>query len=289
MAKSPISTTKVTTAVFRLKKEREEALTMLTAYDYLTARAVDQSGIDSILVGDSLGMVMLGYENTLPVTMEDMLHHCRAVSRGASRALLIGDMPFMSYQASIPDAVRNAGRFLQEAGMDAVKLEGGEERLDAVKAIIGSGIPVLGHLGLTPQSVHQLGGFKTQGTSAEAARKLLQDAKLLEGAGCFGIVLESVPDRVADLISTQISIPTIGIGAGAGCDGQVLVTHDLLGLFDKFTPKFVKQYALLHKEIDSALRSYKEEVESGEFPGEEHSFSISEEEWKLFLDLTSEP
>lgn len=288
MSKSPISTKKVTTAVFRLKKERGEALTMLTAYDFLTARAVDQSGIDSILVGDSLGMVILGYENTLPVTMEDMLHHCRAVSRGASRALLIGDMPFMSYQASTPDAVRNAGRFLQEAGMDAVKLEGGEERLDAVKAIIGSGIPVLGHLGLTPQSVHQLGGFKTQGTSAEAAKMLLKDARLLDQAGCFGIVLESVPDRVAEMISSQISIPTIGIGAGAGCDGQVLVTHDLLGLFDKFTPKFVKQYALLHKEIDSALRSYKEEVESGEFPGEEHSFSISEGEWKLFLDLTSE-
>jgi len=288
MPKSPNTTKKVTTAVFRLKKERGELLTMLTAYDYLTARAVDQAGIDSILVGDSLGMVMLGYENTLPVTMEEMLHHCRAVSRGASRALLIGDMPFMSYQVSTPEAVRNAGRFLQEAGMDAVKLEGGAERLDAVKAIIGCGIPVLGHLGLTPQSVHQLGGFKTQGTNAEAARKLLADAKLLDQAGCFGIVLESVPDRVAGYVSSQISIPTIGIGAGAGCDGQVLVTHDLLGLFDKFTPKFVKQYALLHKEIDSALRTYQQEVESREFPKEEHSFSISDEEWKLFLDQVSE-
>lgn len=288
MSKSPNSTKKVTTAVFRLKKERGEPLTMLTAYDYLTARAVDGSGIDSILVGDSLGMVMLGYENTLPVTMEEMLHHCRAVSRGTSRALLIGDMPFMSYQVSTQEAVRNAGRFLQEGGMDAVKLEGGEERLDAVKAIIGSGIPVLGHLGLTPQSVHQLGGFKAQGTNAEAARKLLSDAKLLDRAGCFGIVLESVPDRVAEFISKQISIPTIGIGAGDGCDGQVLVTHDLLGLFDKFTPKFVKQYALLHEEIDSALRSYKDEVESGDFPGKEHSFSISDDEWKTFLDLASE-
>ena len=289
MSKSPNSSQKVTTAVFRLKKKRGELLTMLTAYDYLTARAVDQSGIDSILVGDSLGMVMLGYENTLPVTMEEMLHHCRAVSRGSSRALLIGDMPFMSYQVSTPEAVRNAGRFLQEAGMDAVKLEGGLERLDAIKAIIGSGIPVLGHLGLTPQSVHQLGGFKAQGTNAEAARKLLKDAKLLDQVGCFGIVLESVPDRVAAYISDQISIPTIGIGAGAGCDGQVLVTHDLLGLFDKFTPKFVKQYTLLHKEITSALQAYKAEVETGIFPEEEHSFSISEEEWKLFLDLTSEP
>ena len=288
MSKSPSSTKKVTTAVFRSKKARGEPLTMLTAYDYLTARAVDQAGIDSILVGDSLGMVMLGYENTLPVTMEEMLHHCRAVSRGASRPLLIGDMPFMSYQVSTPEAVRNAGRFLQEAGMDAVKLEGGEERLDAVKAIIDCGIPVLGHLGLTPQSVHQLGGFKTQGTNAEAARKLLADAKLLDQAGCFGIVLESVPDRVAEYVSSQISIPTIGIGAGVGCDGQVLVTHDLLGLFDKFTPKFVKQYALLHKEIDSALRAYQQEVVSREFPQAEHSFTIPDEEWELFLDQLSE-
>lgn len=288
MPKSPNTTKKVTTAVFRLKKERGEPLTMLTAYDYLTARAVDQAGIDSILVGDSLGMVILGYENTLPVTMEEMLHHCRAVSRGASRALLIGDMPFMSYQVSTPEAVRNAGRFLQEAGMDAVKLEGGEERLAAIEAIIDCGIPVLGHLGLTPQSVHQLGGFKTQGTSAEAAGKLLKDAKLLDQAGCFGIVLESVPDRVAEYVSSQITIPTIGIGAGVGCDGQVLVTHDLLGLFDKFTPKFVKQYALLHKEIDSALRAYQREVESREFPKEKHSFSISDEEWELFMDRTSE-
>jgi len=243
---------------------------------------VDLSGIDSILVGDSLGMVMLGYENTLPVTMEDMLHHCRAVSRGASRPLLIGDMPFMSYQASTPQAVRNAGRFLQEAGMDAVKLEGGAERLEAVEAIIGAGIPVLGHLGLTPQSVHQLGGFKTQGRTAKAAQRLLEDAKLLDQAGCFGIVLESVPDRVAALISERISIPTIGIGAGNGCDGQVLVTHDLLGLFDKFTPKFVKQYAILHKEIGAALAAFKEEVESRNFPAEEHTFSISEEEWVSF-------
>lgn len=283
MSESPTFPKKVTTAVFRLKKERGDPLTMLTAYDYLTARAVDRSGIDSILVGDSLGMVMLGYENTLPVTMEDMLHHCRAVSRGASRALLIGDMPFMSYQISSQEAVRNAGRFLQEAGMDAVKLEGGAERLKMIRAILDAGIPVLGHLGLTPQSVHQLGGFKTQGTNAETARKLLEDARLLDESGCFGIVLESVPDRIAEYISSQISIPTIGIGAGAGCDGQVLVTHDLLGLFDKFTPKFVKQYAQLHQEIDSALVSYKDEVESREFPQAEHSFSISDQEWELFL------
>jgi 3-methyl-2-oxobutanoate hydroxymethyltransferase len=283
MSKTPLTSPKVTTAVFRLKKKRNDPLTMLTAYDYLTARAVDRSGVDSILVGDSLGMVMLGFENTLPVTMEDMLHHCRAVSRGASRALLIGDMPFMSYQVNTSEAVRNAGRFLQEGGMDAVKLEGGAERLDAIQAIIASGIPVLGHLGLTPQSVHQLGGFKAQGTTAAEAGKLLDDARLLDAAGCFGIVLESVPDRIASHVTEQISIPTIGIGAGGGCDGQVLVTHDLLGLFDKFTPKFVKQYAQLHSEIDQALLSFKKEVESGKFPKAEHSFSILDEEWELFL------
>lgn len=284
MSKSPVSIKKVTTSVFRAKKERGIPITMLTAYDYLTARSVDLSGVDSILVGDSLGMVILGYENTLPVTMEDMLHHCRAVSRGASRALLIGDMPFMSFQVSSQEAVRNAGRFLQEAGMDAVKLEGGRERLESIEAIVGCGIPVLGHLGLTPQSVHQLGGYKAQGTNAVAARRLLEDARLLEDSGCFGIVLESVPARVAEYISTRLSVPTIGIGAGAGCDGQVLVTHDLLGLFDKFTPKFVKQYAQLHKDVDAALAAYKIEVEEGIFPGPDHSFSIPDKEWQLFLE-----
>lgn len=284
MSKSPVSTRKVTTTEFRAKKVRGDRITMLTAYDYLTARAVDLSGIDSILVGDSLGMVILGYENTLPVTMADMLHHCRAVSRGASRALLIGDMPFMSFQVSSQEAVRNAGRFLQEAGMDAVKLEGGRERLEAIQAIVGSGIPVLGHLGLTPQSVHQLGGFKAQGTTAAAARRLMEDAILLEESGCFGIVLESVPARIAEFISTRLFIPTIGIGAGGGCDGQVLVTHDLLGLYDKFTPKFVKQYADLHKNVDAALAAYKKEVEDSVFPGPEHSFSIQDKEWKLFLE-----
>jgi 3-methyl-2-oxobutanoate hydroxymethyltransferase len=283
MSKSPDSINKITTAVFRGKKNRGVPLTMLTAYDYLTARAVDLAGIDSILVGDSLGMVILGYENTLPVTMADMLHHCRAVSRGASRALLIGDMPFMSYQVDVGDAVRNAGRFLQEASMDAVKLEGGRERLNAVKAIIDTGIPVLGHLGLTPQSVHQLGGFKAQGLTALKAKRILDDAILLEDAGCFGIVLESVPDRLAAYISSRLQIPTIGIGAGAGCDGQVLVTHDLLGLYDKFTPKFVKQYSLLHNEISQALESYRREVEARLFPEPKHSFTIPDQEWQQFL------
>lgn len=283
MSSSPISTKKVTSAVFRAKKERGEPITMLTAYDYLTARAVDLSGIDSILVGDSLGMVVLGYENTLPVTMEDMLHHCKAVARGASRAFLIGDMPFMSYQVSTSEALRNAGRFLQEAGMDAVKLEGGRVRLEAVQAIIGAGIPVLGHLGLTPQSVNQLGGFKAQGKLADNAQEILDDALALEDAGCFGLVLESVPSRLAEHISAKLTIPTIGIGAGPGCDGQVLVTHDLLGLFDKFTPKFVKQYTTLHQDIHLALQEYKNDVEDGSFPEEEHSFSMSDQEWQKFL------
>lgn len=275
---------KITTQDFRDRKIREEPLTMLTAYDYPTATAVDRAGIDSILVGDSLGMVVLGYENTLPVTMEEMLHHCRAVSRGASRALLIGDMPFMSYQASVLDAVKNAGRFLQEAGMDAVKLEGGRERQEAISAILDAGIPVLGHLGLTPQSVHQLGGFKAQGKTAQAAVNMLQDAMLLQELGCFGIVLESVPARLAAYISERLTIPTIGIGAGAGCDGQVLVIHDVLGLFDKFVPRFVKQYASLHAIIAEALSAYKEDVEGGSFPSSEHTFTIPDNEWEAFLD-----
>ena len=288
MSDSPDPLRKITTHTFRLKKQRGEALTMLTAYDYPTARAVDLAGIDSILVGDSLGMVVLGYENTLPVTMEDMLHHCRAVSRGASRALLIGDMPFMSYQVDTKEAVRNAGRFLQEAGMDAVKLEGGRERLDAVRAILNAGIPVLGHLGLTPQSIHQLGGVRAQGKSADAAEILLEDALMLDEAGCFGLVLESVPDRVATYITQRLQIPTIGIGAGSGCDGQVLVTHDLLGFFDRFTPKFVKQYAVLHEEIQKALLEFQKDVMERKFPGEEHTFSISDEEWELFINRAGE-
>ncbi|MCK5313941.1 MAG: 3-methyl-2-oxobutanoate hydroxymethyltransferase, partial [Anaerolineales bacterium] len=216
----PESRKKITTRTFRLKKQRGEIITMLTAYDYPTALAIDQAGIDSILVGDSLGMVVLGYPNTLPVTMQDMLHHCQAVARGAQYAFLIGDMPFMSYQSSVQDALHNAGRFLQEAGMDAVKLEGGKERLEVIQAIISAGIPVMGHLGLTPQSVHQLGGYRPQGRELPVARRLMEDALLLQEAGCFSIVLESIPARLATLISERLEIPTIGIGAGAGCDGQ---------------------------------------------------------------------
>lgn len=274
---------KVTTLAFRQKKERGEPITMLTAYDYPTAMAIDRAGIDSILVGDSLGMVMLGYENTLPVTMEEMLHHARAVSRGAKTALLVGDMPFMSYQISVQEAVRNAGRFLQEGGMDAVKLEGGRERADAVRAIVGAGIPVMGHLGLTPQSVHQLGGFRAQGKTAASAKRLLEDAQILEEAGAFSLVLESVPARLAEFVSKKLSIPTIGIGAGLGCDGQVLVTHDLLGLFDRFTPKFVKKYASLHETMLKAFAEYRSDVERRRFPAVEHTVEMTDEEWDEFL------
>ncbi len=274
---------KVTTLTFRQKKERGEPISMLTAYDYPTALAMDQAGVDAILVGDSLAMVVLGYENTLPVTMDEMLHHARAVARGAKSALLIGDMPFMSYQVSVEDAVRNAGRFLKEAGMDAIKLEGGHERAEAVRIITSAGIPVMGHIGLTPQSVHQLGGFRAQGKTALAAKRLLEDALILEEAGCFSLVLESVPARLARLISQRISIPTIGIGAGSACDGQVLVTHDLLGLFDRFTPKFVKQYANLHNEMAHAFGEYIADVQTRSFPAAEHTVEMPNEEWDLLL------
>lgn len=288
MSTTTVSTTasqrkKVTTLAFRQKKERGEPITMLTAYDYPTAMAIDKAGIDSILVGDSLAMVVLGYENTLPVTMDEMLHHARAVARGAKTALLIGDMPFMSYQVSVEEAVRNAGRFIQQANMDAVKLEGGRERADAVRAIVGAGIPVMGHLGLTPQSVHQLGGFRAQGKTASAAKRLLEDAQILEEAGAFSLVLESVPARLAEFISKKISIPTIGIGAGLGCDGQVLVTHDLLGLFDRFTPKFVKKYANVHEVMNKAFAEYIDDVETKKFPAPEHTVEMTDEEWSAFL------
>jgi 3-methyl-2-oxobutanoate hydroxymethyltransferase len=253
---------------------------MLTAYDYPTALALDQAGIDSILVGDSLGMVVLGYANTLPVTMDEMIHHCRAVARGAQRPLLIGDMPFLSYQVSPEEAVRNAGRFLQQGGMDAVKVEGGRERMPAIEAILRAGIPLMGHIGLTPQSVLQLGGFRAQGRTAQAAVGLLRDAVALEEAGCFAIVLESIPRELGEEISRRLTIPTIGIGAGAGCDGQVLVTHDLLGLFDRFTPRFVKQYADLHGEMRRAFAAYKLDVETGQFPAAEHSLAMDEDEWR---------
>ena len=281
--RAPAARKKVTTLTFRQKKERGEPISMLTAYDYPTALAMDQAGVDAILVGDSLAMVVLGYETTLPITMEEMLHHARAVARGAKSALLIGDLPFMSYQVSVEEATRNAGRFLQQGGMDAVKLEGGRERADAVRSITSAGIPVMGHLGLTPQSVNQLGGFRAQGKTALAAKRLVEDALILEEAGAFSLVLESVPARLADLISKKISIPTIGIGAGAGCDGQVLVTHDLLGLFDRFTPRFVKKYADFHREMQSAFTDYIEDVETRRFPAQEHTVEMDDKEWDALL------
>jgi 3-methyl-2-oxobutanoate hydroxymethyltransferase len=274
---------KVTPLTFREKKAAGQPISVLTATDVAMAQAVDEAGLDAILVGDSLGMVVLGYETTLPVTMDEMLHHCRAVARGARRPLRIGDMPFLSYQVSVEEAVRNAGRFLQEGGMEAVKLEGGRERLPAVTAIVGAGIPVMGHLGLTPQSVHLLGGFRPQARTAEAARRLLEDALALEDSGCFSMVLESIPARLAAYVSRRLSIPTIGIGAGVGCDGQVLVTHDLLGMFPRFTPRFVRQYADLHAEMVKALGTYRSEVEARAFPADEHSLAMADDEWDGLL------
>ncbi len=274
---------KVTLPRLLQKKKAGEAISMLTAYDYPTSQAVDAAGVDIVLVGDSLAMVVLGHPNTLSVTMDEMLHHCRAVSRGARLALLVGDMPFMSYQVSVREAVRNAGRFLKEAAMEAVKLEGGRERLETIRAIVAAGIPVMGHLGLRPQSIHQFGGFRPQGRDANGAVELARDAMLLQEAGCFSMVLESVPARLAEWISKSLEIPTIGIGAGIGCDGQVLVSHDLLGLFDGFTPRFVRRYADLHGETLRAFAEYVATVEQRSFPSEEHSVEMPDEEWAAFL------
>lgn len=268
---------RISTASLKEKLLRKEKISMLTAYDYSTANLVDEAGIDMILVGDSLGMVFLGYENTLSVTMEDMIHHTKAVVRGTKNAMVVGDMPFMSYHVSITEAVRNAGRFIQEGGAQAVKLEGGEERIATVKAILEAQIPVMGHIGLTPQSVNQFGGFKVQGKDLETAHKLIRDAKALDEAGVFAIVLECVPTQLAKRITEEVSVPTIGIGAGQYCDGQVLVINDMLGMFKGHIPKFVKKFANLEPVIIAALRDYKKEVEEGTFPGEEHGFTIQDD------------
>lgn len=268
---------RVTTAILQDKKNRKEKISMLTAYDYSLAGMVDEAGIDMILVGDSLGMVVLGYENTLAVTMDEMIHHSKTVTRASKNAMVVGDMPFLSYHISKKEAVRNAGRFIQEAGCQAVKLEGGIERVDTVKAILDAQIPVMGHIGLTPQSVHQFGGFKVQGKDLETAKKLVEDARALEQAGVYCIVLECVPSELARRVTEEISVPTIGIGAGPFCDGQVLVINDMLGMFKGFTPKFVRKFANLEPLIMEALKSYKAEVEAGTFPAEEHCFTIKEE------------
>jgi 3-methyl-2-oxobutanoate hydroxymethyltransferase len=253
-------------------------VTELTAYDYPTALLADKSGIDMLLVGDSLAMVVLGHEDTLSVGMPEMLHHTLAVSRGAKRAMVIGDMPFMSYQGSVEQALLNAGRFMKEARANAVKLEGGARVVPQIRAMVDAGIPVQGHLGLTPQSAAQFGGFKVQGKTAEAAKVLIEDARALAEAGCFSIVLEAIPSSIAEMITEAVPVPTIGIGAGPACDGQVLVIHDVLGLFERFTPRFVKQYAKLGDAMLEALVRYKEDVEQGIFPGPEHCFRIDNEE-----------
>ena len=267
---------KNTSITFKEAKNKEK-MSMLTAYDYSTAKLGDEAGINAILVGDSLGMVCLGYEDTLSVTMEDMIHHSKAVAKGAKNALVVTDMPFMSYQTSVYDAVVNAGRLMKEGRAQAVKLEGGVEFKEHIKAIVNASIPVMGHIGLTPQSVNAFGGFKVQGKDEEAARKLIEDAKAVEEAGAFAVVLECVPAKLAELISSKISIPTIGIGAGAGCDGQVLVYQDMLGMFSDFIPKFVKRYGNVGDYMKEAFRKYNEEVKDGVFPEEKHCFKISDE------------
>lgn len=269
MAKS-----KFTIQSFKDAKSKKSPITMLTAYDYTTACLLEEAGVDSVLVGDSLGMVMLGYENTLKVTMDDMIHHTKAVARGTQNGFLVGDMPFLSYHISAEEAVRNAGRFIQEGGAEAVKLEGGPDVIDKVKAIVKAQIPVLGHLGLTPQSVNMFGGFKVQGKDLDAARRLVDDALLLQDAGAFAMVLESVPDTLARLITQKLDIPTIGIGAGPHCDGQVLVIQDLLGMFRKMRPKFVKIYAELGDATVAAVHNYIKEVQEGQFPRDEHCFQM---------------
>lgn len=261
-----------------LAAKGKRKLSVLTAYDYPTAYWVDQSGIDMVLVGDSLAMVVLGHEDTLSIGMDEMIHHTRAVARGVKRALVIGDMPFLSYQASVEQAVLNAGRFLKEGRAQAVKLEGGVRVLPQVKAMVEAAIPVQGHIGLTPQSVAQFGGFKVQGRTAEAAKALIEDAQALAEAGCFSIVLEAIPAPIAARITEAVPVPTIGIGAGPHCDGQVLVLHDVVGLYERFVPKFVKQYAQVGKLMLDAFIQYREEVERGEFPGPEHTFAIDNEE-----------
>ena len=268
---------KTTVATLKKMKEENNKITMLTCYDYSTAKLMDAVGVEILLVGDSLGNTMLGYENTLPVTMEDMLAHTAAVSRGAKSALILGDMPFLSYQTSVYDAVMNAGRCMKEAGANAVKLEGGARVCPQIRAIVDADIPVCAHIGLTPQSVNAFGGFKVQGKSIEAARTLIEDAKRVEEAGACMVVLEGIPAKLAEIITDTVSIPTIGIGAGAGCDGQVLVYQDMLGMFTDYVPKFVKQFANVGEVMSRAFADYMQEVKAGTFPAQEHTYKISDD------------
>ncbi len=257
---------------FMKKKAEGKKITMLTAYDYPFAKIVDEAGVDAILVGDSLGMVVQGLENTLPVSMDEMIYHTKLVTRAVKDAMVLGDMPFMSYQTGVADAVRNAGRFLKEAGAAAIKLEGGAEVAEQIRAMTRSDIPVMAHIGLTPQSIHRMGGYKVQGKTEEAANRLIEEARIVEDAGAFSLLLEAIPMALAERITAELSIPTIGIGAGPHCDGQVLVLHDVIGLFERFVPKFVKRYANLKESALKAVREYREEVEKGIFPSEETSF-----------------
>ncbi len=268
---------RVTVSTFQKMKVNNEKIAMLTAYDYTNAQLLDEAGIDAILVGDSLGMVMLGYTDTTKVTMADMLHHTKAVSRGVQHAMVIADLPFLSYHTGVNDAVKNAGALIQQGNAQAVKLEGGSEVIDEVTAIIKANIPVMGHLGLTPQSVHKLGGYGVQGKTVAQAKKLLEDAQLLQDAGVFAIVLECVPYKLAEIISEKLTIPTIGIGAGVGCDGQVLVSLDMLGMYKDMTPKFVKVYENIGQKIQNGIKLYTKEVKNGDFPTLEHSFNIDED------------
>lgn len=268
---------KNTVSTLLKQKQSGEKITMLTAYDYTTARIMDECGVNSILVGDSLGMVMLGYENTLPVTMEDMIHHTRAVARGANNAFIVADMPFMSYQASVREAVLNAGRLIKEGGANAVKLEGGAEVCEQIRAIVNASIPVVAHLGLTPQSVNVFGGFKVQGKSADKAKKLIDDALMIQESGACAVTLEGIPAKLAEIITKKLFIPTIGIGASNGCDGQVLVYQDMLGLTVGHTPKFAKRFADIGELMRKGITDYITEVKNGTFPSEEHTYSIDED------------
>lgn len=289
-----MSLRKVTAKKLIEKKQNGEKIVSITSYDYSFAKIVDSTGVDFILVGDSLAMVMLGYENTLSVTMDEMIHHTKAVSRGVSNALVVGDMPFLSYKVDKVEAVKNAGRFIQEGGAEAVKIEGGTEILTTVKAIINADIQVMGHIGLTPQSIYKFGGFLVQGKTTDAAKKLIMDAKNLQNAGVFAIVLESIPWQIAKLVTDAVDIPTIGIGAGPHCDGQILVIQDMLGLFTDFKPKFLKYFGNLGESMRNALTDYSAEVKQGIYPDQEHCYDYPEEslneiqEWYENADIGKE-
>jgi 3-methyl-2-oxobutanoate hydroxymethyltransferase len=279
-----MKTTKVTIHTLRAMKERGERIAMLTAYDATFARLLDESGADILLVGDSLGMVIQGHETTLPVTLDEIIYHCRAVARGTRRAQVVGDMPFMTYQASLEQGLANAGRMMKEGGCSAIKLEGGAQHVELVRRLVGAGIPVMGHIGLTPQSFHQMGGFKVQGREPGGRKRLLDDARALQDAGAYAIVLEGIPAEIAAEITAELIIPTIGIGAGAGCDGQVLVCYDLLGMDDSFKPKFVRRYEQLSVRIRTAVQAYVDDVRSGAFPSEAESFALDPATQKAAVD-----